>query len=288
MIGVICQARIYAYVCIVLLLFSVASPASADVYYKCPGKKMSVDYSEVSIPPSRQLTLKYEDGTLIVYSNSQISSVVSAVGKIASVTDKLNKNRSISLMVSDTNLQDPGPYALIGWLFRTISEQGPLLQLNKGDKLDCFVSSVDGTNKEFHLGGMADTHDAYSRVTLYNNATDSVTLGADGPFIFPRTYQFGTKFNVTAQSGPNQSCQLTNSTGILTDDVTNIGLNCYCNPGFGSCGNGACVVDLRHDVNNCGACGAVCGAGKSCIEGVCAGNKIRSPNSQVTNIDKFR
>jgi hypothetical protein len=45
---------------------------------------------------------------------------------------------------------------------------------------------------------------------------------------------------------------------------------CVCPQGKTACG-GACV-DTQTDVNNCGGCGRVCGAGQQCTGGVCGGD----------------
>jgi hypothetical protein len=42
-----------------------------------------------------------------------------------------------------------------------------------------------------------------------------------------------------------------------------------CSIGLTKCGNGC--FDLRTDAKNCGACGTICPAGKTCNEGTCSG-----------------
>ena len=62
---------------------------------------------------------------------------------------------------------------------------------------------------------------------ILNNGTDVTTINADGAYTFPTLLVKGTAYNVTVVSQPSgQTCVVTNGTGTLADDVTDIVISC--------------------------------------------------------------
>ena len=74
------------------------------------------------------------------------------------------------------------------------------------------------------LSGLAPT----TTVTLVDNATDQITLSANGPFTFPTPLATGATYAVTVLSQPTSgTCTVSNGTGMVsTSNVTNIAVNC--------------------------------------------------------------
>ena len=63
-------------------------------------------------------------------------------------------------------------------------------------------------------------------LVLWTNGV-SVTITSDGSFTFPGTFPGGTQYVINLNSQPaNQACVITNGTGKLTSDVTNITVTC--------------------------------------------------------------
>lgn len=64
-------------------------------------------------------------------------------------------------------------------------------------------------------------------VTLRNNGGDNLVLGADGAFAFASPVAEGAAYVVTVFSQPaDQTCTLTNDSGIASADITNVSVTC--------------------------------------------------------------
>jgi hypothetical protein len=71
-----------------------------------------------------------------------------------------------------------------------------------------------------------------------------------------------------AQNGCGQ-CNLPNATSKC---VNNVCMIAQCNAGYADCNQlyaDGCEVNINSDKNNCGACGQVCGANKTCTNALC-------------------
>ena len=68
-------------------------------------------------------------------------------------------------------------------------------------------------------------------VVLENNASDVVTVSADGSFTFPTQLASGAAYNVTVQANPTgQTCTVANGSGsIASADVSNVSVTCTTN-----------------------------------------------------------
>jgi len=67
-------------------------------------------------------------------------------------------------------------------------------------------------------------------VALQNNGVDSITINTDGSFVFPTSIAQGSAYSVTVQTQPaNQTCTVSNGSGTITSNVTNVGVSCLSN-----------------------------------------------------------
>ena len=77
--------------------------------------------------------------------------------------------------------------------------------------------SVGGTVSGLVSGG----------VTLLDNGADALTVSANGSFVFSTPLASGSSYAVTVtNSPPGQSCALSNASGTLTANVTNVNVTC--------------------------------------------------------------
>jgi len=67
-------------------------------------------------------------------------------------------------------------------------------------------------------------------LVLQNNGGDSLAVGADGSFTFPKALASGASFDVTVRtqpSGPTQACTVSNGSGTVGDgNVTSVAVSC--------------------------------------------------------------
>jgi Kelch motif len=64
-------------------------------------------------------------------------------------------------------------------------------------------------------------------LVLVDNNTDNLAIAADGPFTFATPLASGSTYNVVVATQPtNQTCTVTNGTGVVNGNVTNISVNC--------------------------------------------------------------
>nr|HAT8714224.1 hypothetical protein [Legionella jordanis] len=68
-------------------------------------------------------------------------------------------------------------------------------------------------------------------LVLQNNGAETITMTADGSFVFPESFQSGSHYAVTILSQPGtQTCTVTNGSGVITDaSITNIVVTCSTN-----------------------------------------------------------
>ncbi|MBU0505581.1 MAG: Ig-like domain-containing protein [bacterium] len=64
-------------------------------------------------------------------------------------------------------------------------------------------------------------------VVLQNNAADDLTVTANGSFTFDTDIASGETYTVTVETQPgSQTCTVTQGTGTISDDVTNVSVSC--------------------------------------------------------------
>lgn len=72
-----------------------------------------------------------------------------------------------------------------------------------------------------------------SGLVLQNNAGDDLSISADGAFTFAATVTGGTAYAVTVRTQPtilSQTCTVSNGSGTITADVSNVVVNCVTPP----------------------------------------------------------
>jgi 6-phosphogluconolactonase (cycloisomerase 2 family) len=83
----------------------------------------------------------------------------------------------------------------------------------------------------FTVGGVASGLSGNSVALRLNGGADFLVT-TNGSFTFPGTITSGTAYTITVQmqpSGPAQTCALTNASGTVTANVTNVSVNCTTN-----------------------------------------------------------
>ena len=64
-------------------------------------------------------------------------------------------------------------------------------------------------------------------IVLLNNGRDSLTLAANGPFVFGGLVPFDDSYVVTISSQPaSANCVVTNGSGTVNGDVNNVQVTC--------------------------------------------------------------
>jgi len=95
--------------------------------------------------------------------------------------------------------------------------------------------AVNCVTNTFTVGGTV-TGLTGSGLTLQNNSGDSLTVGADGSFIFSTSIASGLAYSVsvlTQPTSPSQTCSVTNGAGtVANENITNVEVNCVTNFGF--------------------------------------------------------
>lgn len=108
-------------------------------------------------------------------------------------------------------------------------------------------SSSDSSTPTYTVGGSV-TGTSGTGLVLQLNAANNLTIAADGIYTFTPALTSGTSYAVTVLSAPSgQTCRVTNGSGNLTANVSNVGVECrtnddpngyYTNTGNASVGDG--------------------------------------------------
>ena len=86
---------------------------------------------------------------------------------------------------------------------------------------------------------------------LVNNGTETLILNANGDFSFPTALASGSGYSVTVAVQPGgQFCSVTNGSGILSANVTNVGVTCVNTYTVGGSVTGLTVSGLVLKLNN--------------------------------------
>jgi 6-phosphogluconolactonase (cycloisomerase 2 family) len=90
-------------------------------------------------------------------------------------------------------------------------------------------TSASATSSNFSVGGTISGLSG-SGLILQNNGGDNIAVSANGGFTFPTTLITGNSYNVsvlTQPSKPNETCVVTNGSGIVaSDNITDVTLQC--------------------------------------------------------------
>ncbi len=136
-----------------------------------------------------------------------------------------------------TQLQGGQPYAVSvatqpGSPLQICSVSGGRGTVGSADVTGVIVSCQ--TSPFFLIGGVAHGV-AGAGLVVQEDGGGDVPLAADGLFIFTGLLQAGQSYSVTIKSqpaNPFQTCTLTNGSGIVARNVTNIQLTCVTTPSF--------------------------------------------------------
>jgi len=86
--------------------------------------------------------------------------------------------------------------------------------------------AVTCVSNTFTLGGTVSGLSGPGLV-LQNNGGNNLPIAADGPFTFSNAVANGVTYSVTVNTQPSgQSCTVTNGTGTISANVTNVAVNC--------------------------------------------------------------
>jgi len=91
------------------------------------------------------------------------------------------------------------------------------------------LAACGGGGQESNVGGTVSGLNAGASVTVRNNAEDTLTVTANGPFHFPIFVPGGNPYSVVILTQPaGQSCTVTNASGLLdgSADPVTVGVNC--------------------------------------------------------------
>lgn len=98
------------------------------------------------------------------------------------------------------------------------------LQPDSGSETD--AGSVNG-GASFAISGTLSGLGAGQSITITDNASDPLTLKADGAFTFAKKVQYGKSYSVTITATPeNQDCSVQNAAGTVTGAVTKVAVTC--------------------------------------------------------------
>ncbi|WP_211308734.1 hypothetical protein, partial [Limnohabitans curvus] len=97
-----------------------------------------------------------------------------------------------------------------------------------------FLSACGGSSqfndRTYAIGGYISGLNAGQQVILVNNASDTLTVAADGSFLFNKTVAFNGSYNITVGTQPTgQVCSVANNSGSgagVTANVTSVSIVC--------------------------------------------------------------
>ncbi len=80
--------------------------------------------------------------------------------------------------------------------------------------------------KQYSIGGTVSTlYEDY--LTLTNNGVDEINISSPEAFTFPHTLPYGSNYNISIEKYPKyQTCTISNYSGIVTENINNIIVNC--------------------------------------------------------------
>jgi hypothetical protein len=122
-------------------------------------------------------------------------------------------------------------------------EEGVLDVANEVEKLDVSVTLWDSkdnkANKSVEIGRVPGSRvftvggtitGLRGDLVLQNNGGDDLAINADGAFVFPQPVGEGKTYKVKIKKKPtNQTCTVTNDSGTIAGDVTDVVVTCVTN-----------------------------------------------------------
>ena len=91
----------------------------------------------------------------------------------------------------------------------------------------CNASFVSDFGSNFSIGGTLTGLPGGQSIVLLNNGRDSLTLAADGRFVFGGLVPFNGSYVVTISAQPaSANCVVTNGSGTVNGDVNNVQVTC--------------------------------------------------------------
>lgn len=103
----------------------------------------------------------------------------------------------------------------------TVTSGSGTVSQNSGDVTGVAVSCVANTTATNDVFGTVSGLATGGTVTLLDNATNSVTVSANGSFVFPTALSAGSTYSVTVSANPTgQTCAVTNASGTIPSSGT--------------------------------------------------------------------
>lgn len=91
----------------------------------------------------------------------------------------------------------------------------------------CNASFVSDFGSNFSIGGTVSGLPGGQSVVLLNNGRDSLTVAANGRFVFGGLVPFNGSYLVTISSQPaSANCVVANASGTANGDVNNVLVTC--------------------------------------------------------------
>lgn len=90
-----------------------------------------------------------------------------------------------------------------------------------------YVSIGSPIGSVFSIGGTLNGLPAGQSIVLLNNGRDSLTLAANGTFVFGGLVPFNGSYVVTISAQPaSANCTVANGSGTVNGDVNNVQVSC--------------------------------------------------------------
>jgi len=91
----------------------------------------------------------------------------------------------------------------------------------------CNASFVGDFGSNFSIGGTVSGLPGGQSIVLLNNGRDSLTIAANGRFVFGGLVPFNDSYLVTISSQPaSANCTVANGSGTVNGDVNNVQVTC--------------------------------------------------------------
>ena len=195
-------------------------------------------------PPGQTCSVVNGSGAGVVSDVSSAAVVCSDLPiKISGTVSGLEAGKSLRLLnngADSTTILSNGPFefalpvALNGSYLATVltqpSNQTCTVNNGSGSGVTANVSSIAVvcSNAQFVISGKVVGLNPGTRLTLFNNAVDPITLSEDGAFKFPAPIALNGSYAVTVATQPiGKTCTVNNGSGAgITTDVSTVAVLC--------------------------------------------------------------